>query len=72
VGVTNPAKHYTGFTKDLKSRLEKHNKGQVSHTSKFLSWKIQNAISFSEEAKAREFEKYLKSGSGRSFAKKHL
>ena len=26
---------YIGCTEDLKSRLEKHNKGDVPHTSKF-------------------------------------
>ena len=37
---------YIGCTEDLKSRLEKHNKGDVPHTAKFRPWRIKNAIAF--------------------------
>ena len=37
---------YIGCTEDLKSRLEKHNKGDVPHTSKYKPWRIKNAIAF--------------------------
>jgi putative endonuclease len=70
--ISDPTRHYTGFTQNLKARLDKHNQGEVAHTSKYTPWKIQSAIAFTEEVKAREFEKYLKSGSGRAFAKKHF
>ena len=63
---------YTGFTQNLKQRLEYHNSGQVSHTSKYKPWKIVNYFAFSDEQKAKTFEIYLKSGSGRAFAQKHL
>ena len=70
--VSYPGKHYTGFTEELKERLQKHNNGEVPHTSKFKPWKIKNIISFTEKEKALRFESYLKSHSGRSFSIKHF
>ena len=64
--------YYTGVTDDLKARLVKHNAGSVPHTSKFRPWELKTYIAFSDEAKAISFEKYLKSPSGRAFAKKRL
>ncbi|MBC2604188.1 GIY-YIG nuclease family protein [Puniceicoccus vermicola] len=64
--------HYTGCTEDLPARLNKHNQGAVPHTAKFRPWFIETAISFRDPAKARTFEKYLKSGSGRAFTKNHF
>jgi predicted GIY-YIG superfamily endonuclease len=68
----DPTAHYTGCTKDLNMRLKKHNKGDVSHTAKLRPWKIETAIRFSSPDKAKAFEKYLKSGSGREFARRHF
>ncbi|MCC7094892.1 MAG: GIY-YIG nuclease family protein [Ignavibacteriaceae bacterium] len=70
--INYPESHYTGFTTDLKKRIMKHNNGEVPHTSKNKPWKIQTAISFNDKTKALAFEKYLKSHSGRAFAKKHF
>ena len=64
--------NYTGYTTDISKRLDSHNNGQVPHTSKYKPWKLLNYIAFSDEQKARVFEIYLKSGSGRAFAKKHF
>jgi putative endonuclease len=63
---------YTGITGDLDSRLSKHNSGAVTHTSKFLPWQIKTYVAFTDETQAIAFEKYLKSGSGRAFAKARL
>ena len=60
------------LTEDLKARLAKHNEGGVPHTAKFRPWRIKTAIAFTDAEKARIFEKYLKSPSGRAFAKKRL
>jgi predicted GIY-YIG superfamily endonuclease len=70
--LSDPSRFYTGITADLPSRLAKHNAGQVPHTSKFRPWQIKNAFAFRDPAKARAFETYLKSASGRAFAKKHF
>jgi putative endonuclease len=68
----NSEHFYVGITDDLRVRLAKHNAGEVTHTSKFQPWKIRTYVAFSDEASAIAFEKYLKSGSGRAFAKKRL
>lgn len=67
-----PDQFYTGFTEDLDSRFSGHNGGKNTHTMKFRPWKIKTAIAFSDREKALEFESYLKTASGRAFAKKRL
>jgi predicted GIY-YIG superfamily endonuclease len=67
-----PERYYVGVTADLRSRLRRHNAGEVAHTSKYTPWKIKTYVAFSEEKQAFAFEKYLKSPSGRAFAKKRL
>jgi predicted GIY-YIG superfamily endonuclease len=62
-------KHYYGCTSDLKQRLERHKKGQVEFTKSRLPVELITYIAFSDKYKAYNFEKYLKSGSGRAFAK---
>jgi len=68
----DPARHYTGITDDMDQRLHDHNDGKCPHTSKYTPWKLLANIGFDDDAKARAFERYLKSGSGRAFAKKHF
>jgi predicted GIY-YIG superfamily endonuclease len=67
-----PERHYIGMTSDLTQRLTAHNSGKVSHTSKFKPWTIETAVAFRDETKATAFERYLKSGSGREFARRHF
>ena len=70
--LASPDRHYVGATADLRARLQKHNAGDVSHTSKYAPWAVKTYIAFSDENSAFAFEKYLKSASGRAFAKKRL
>jgi putative endonuclease len=63
---------YIGITMDLRARLIKHNAGEVRHTSKYKPWKLKTYVAFSDEKQAHDFEKYLKSPSGRAFSKKRL
>lgn len=70
--IAFPERYYTGITDDLKTRLSTHNAKEVSHTSKYVPWKLKTYVAFSDEEQAFEFEKYLKSASGRAFAKKRL
>jgi predicted GIY-YIG superfamily endonuclease len=72
IDTTTETHHYVGSTQDLQNRLAKHNAGEVPHTSKFKPWRIQTAIAFDSKEKAVAFEDYLKSGSGREFAKRHF
>jgi putative endonuclease len=70
--LSTPGQRYVGYTSNLKVRLEDHNAGKSSHTAKFRPWRLVTYIAFSERAKAEEFERYLKSGSGHAFANKRL
>lgn len=70
--VANPEHFYIGLTEDLQARLRIHNAGEVSHTSKFKPWAIKTAIAFRDRSRAAAFERYLKSGSGRAFTRKHF
>lgn len=63
---------YVGLTHDLRERLTKHNAGEVRHTSKYRPWGLKTYVAFNDEAQAVAFEKYLKTASGRAFAKKRL
>lgn len=63
---------YVGMSADLKQRLQEHNSGKSSHTSKFKPWRLTTYVAFSDRAKAESFERYLKSGSGHAFAGRRL
>jgi len=63
---------YIGLTSDLKVRLKKHNEGGSPHTRKYKPWKLVTYMAFSTREQAAAFEQYLKSGSGRAFAKRRL
>lgn len=63
---------YVGLTGNVESRLKAHNAGQVAHTAKFKPRTLKSYIAFENRDRAALFESYLKSGSGRAFAKKHL
>jgi putative endonuclease len=65
-------RYYTGCTTDLKRRLAEHNRGESTHTKKHLPWKLISYLAFSDAVKANKFEAYLKTASGRAFAKKHF
>lgn len=67
-----PNQWYVGITSDNNARLSKHNEGGSPHTSKHKPWTHVASIQFVIDAKAAAFEGYLKSGSGRAFANKHL
>jgi predicted GIY-YIG superfamily endonuclease len=70
--LSGSERYYVGVTEDLRARLKKHNAGEVPHTSKFVPWAIKTYIAFSSDTQAVAFERYLKSASGRAFAKKRL
>ena len=70
--LSAPTQEYTGATEDLKRRIAEHNSGKSPHTSKFLPWEIVWYCAYPGKQQALEFEAYLKSHSGRAFAKKRL
>ena len=69
---SHPDRRYVGCTRDLRLRLKQHNSGASPHTSKYVPWRLVTYVAFSAEAQAAAFERYLKSGSGHAFARKHL
>jgi putative endonuclease len=67
-----PDQTYVGLTDDLRSRFSEHNRGRSPHTAKYKPWCLVSYVAFSDERKAIEFERYLKTASGRAFANKRL
>ena len=70
--TTAPEQDYIGASSDLKQRMADHTDGKSSHTAKFVPWELVWYSAFPDKYKALEFEKYLKSHSGRAFARKRL
>ena len=67
-----PEQRYIGFTTDLKQRLATHNAGGSVHTAKYKPWNLVSYHAFASEDAARQFEHYLKTGSGKAFANRRL
>lgn len=70
--TANPSRHYVGTTTDVARRVAVHNSGGSVYTASLRPWEFVAAVEFAREASALAFEKYLKSGSGRAFAKRHF
>jgi predicted GIY-YIG superfamily endonuclease len=62
--IPPPDSFYRGHTTDLKRRLTEHNAGKCPHTTKYAAFDTLELV--------QRFEKYLKSGSGHAFPKRHL
>ena len=69
---SQPSRYYTGVTSDVAARLAAHNTGQCHHTARGGPWEIDVVVEFADEKRGPVFERYLKSGSGVAFAKRHL
>lgn len=63
---------YFGSTTNLKERLKLHNTGTVKSTKPHIPWRLVWYCAFETEKQSREFELYLKSGSGKAFAYKRF
>jgi predicted GIY-YIG superfamily endonuclease len=63
---------YYGYTEDLRERFKEHNKGLSKATAPFRSWIIVFYAAFQTKKLAKDFERYIKSGSGKSFTYKRL
>jgi putative endonuclease len=70
--MTHRAQTYCGIADDLRVRLKDHNAGRSPHTSKYRLWRLVTYLAFSDPERAIAFERYLKTASGRAFAKKRL
>jgi len=65
-------KPYTGCTSDLDDRLHRHSSGHIPATKERRPVELEAYFAFKNKYTAYEFEKYLKTGSGRAFLKRHL
>lgn len=65
-------RYYTGITANVRERLRAHNASECVHTKRYRPWEVDLVVGFRDEARALAFERYLKSGSGCAFAKRHL
>ena len=68
--LAGAGRHYTGVTADVDNRLPIHNAARVRHTAEFRPWRLETYVALSDDGQAYAFERYLKSGSGRAFARK--
>ena len=68
----NDGEYYKGCTENIDERMIRHTSGRVPATKDKLPVELISYVAFNDKYKAFEFEKYLKSGSGRAFASKHL
>lgn len=65
--VTTPV-----FASDVVERLHWHNSGPSGVTIHHRPWSLVVSLEFADARVAGQFERYLKTGSGRAFAKRHF
>ena len=68
----DPSRHCVGITNDLPARLKWHNDGPCGHIRSHRPWSVVVSLECPTRIQAVSLEKYLKSGSGRAFAKRHF
>jgi putative endonuclease len=69
VSEANDEVHYSGITRALNIRFAST---IVGNAHKHRPRKIETAAAFRSKPKAPRFERYLKTGSGREFARRHF
>lgn len=70
--MKDPDRQYIGRTADIASRLASHNAGASPSTARHTPWQIVVLMQFVDERRALDFEKFLKSSSGRGFVKQYF
>lgn len=63
-------RYYYGYIKDLKRRLEQHNKGKVKATKSRVPFKLLHFENVETLKESLRKERYFKSGFGRKYIKK--
>jgi len=73
VSLNDRQARYIGITDNVDRRLKEHNSGKGGdYTAKYAAWEVVIAIRFRDVTRAERFERYLKSGSGHAFARRHF
>ncbi len=70
--ISNTNFSYTGFTSNLKQRIIAHNNSQVKSTKNYKPYELIFYAALRKKEDAFNFERYLKTGSGKAFASKRL
>lgn len=70
--LKDPDRQYIGRTADVASRLASHNAGASPRTARQAPWQIVVLMQFVDERRAADFEKFLKSSSGRGFVRQYF
>ena len=67
-----PKRNYVGYSTALQQCFSDHNAGKNRFTGLFRPWKLVVYATFETEESARDFERYLKTASGKTFGSKRL
>lgn len=67
---SHPGRYYIGFTENVACRLQHHNAGAVPSTKAYRPWGCRICLAFTDRQRALDFERYLKTHSGRAFLAK--
>ena len=67
-----PGHTYVGFSENVKQRLADHNRGCNPSSAPLVPWILKGYIAFDNKQQAMDFERYLKTGSGRAFRNRRL
>jgi putative endonuclease len=62
-------RHYTGYSSNVSLRFQSHNEFGKDWTAHYRPWKLIYTKEFENKKDAMTYEKWLKSGVGRSFIK---
>ncbi len=68
----DPKRNYIGYSSNLKQRVTDHNRGHCDATRPYRPWKVEFYAAFQSEQQALDFERYLKTASGKAFGNKRL
>jgi putative endonuclease len=63
---------YVGSTDNIERRFDEHCKGLCQSTKAYRPLELNSYVAVLTEKKARELEKYFKSGSGKAILKKRI
>ena len=63
---------YVGSTDNLARRMHEHDAGRVQSTKAYRPMVLVAYVAVSSERKARELERYFKTGSGKAVLKKRI